>query len=144
MSIFKQFKRHEDRIINGARKEVGNDINGAPIVFLVARAHESNPPFQKAVQTLLEQNKTQLDNLYRTDTEAEGELRSKLVMDAFVGTCIRGWENVVDEDGTQLAFGEPALDKIAKLPELTELLFKFATTSANYVGTFDETTALKQ
>lgn len=143
MNIFKAFKRNDDLIVKGAKLVLGETEEGKEISFRIARAHESYPDFQAAVQDGLEKNKRTLDSLDKTDKKAESKLRTDIVMSAFVSTCIKGWENVQAEDGTDLVYGEDSIKKLAELPELIEEMFKFASTDKNYVGEFDAKGALK-
>lgn len=143
MNIFKAFKRNADLIVHGAKIVLGETDDGKEISFRVARAHESYPEFQSAVQDGLEKNKRTLDSLEKTDKKAESKLRTDIVMSAFVSTCIKSWDNVKDENDADLAYGEDSLKKLAELPELIEELFKFASTDKNYVGEFDAEGALK-
>lgn len=143
MNIFKAFKRNDDLIVKGAKLVIGETAEGKEISFRIARAHESYPDFQSAVQDGLEKNKRALDSLDKTDKKAESKLRTDIVMSAFVSTCIKGWENVQAEDGTDLVYSEDAIKALAELPELIEEMFKFASTDKNYVGDFDAQGALK-
>lgn len=143
MNLFKDFKRNDAYIKNGRRYVVGVSDNDKEIAFFIARAHESNESFQHEVQKRLEAKRRTLDSLSKTDKQAETKMRSELVLGAFVESCIKGWENVQDETGADLAYGDEGLKKIATLPELVEDLFKFASTDSNYVGEFDEEDALK-
>lgn len=143
MNIFKAYRRNDDLIVKGAPKVIGVADNGEDIVIRVARAHESNEVFQNEVQDIIEKNRRKLDALSRTDKKASDKLRSDYVLQAFVYTCIKGWDNLADEAGADLPYTEESLQKLAALPELIEDLFKFASDDKNYVGDFSEKEALK-
>lgn len=144
MNLFTAYKRNDDLIVHGARIVLGVTSDNKEISMRIARAHESYPDFQSAVQDKIEQNKRTLDSLEKSDKKASAKLRSDLVMAAFCETCIKSWENVQDKDGTVLECNEANIQRLAtELPELMEELFKFASTDSNYVGEFDEKGALK-
>lgn len=144
MNIFKAYKRKTDLIVHGAKMIIGEDDEGKEISVRIARAHESYPLFQNAVQDALESKKRTLDSLEKSDKKAAGKLRSEIVMSAFASTCIKSWENVSDADGTPLECTEANIQLVADaLPELMEDLFKFGSTDSNYIGEFDEGDALK-
>ena len=144
MNLFKAFKRNDDLIKHGRRHVVGETDNGQEIAFIVARAHESNEKFQAEVQRRLEAKRRTLDSLAKSDKTRESKLRTEIVMSAFAEVCIKGWENVADENDQPLEYSEENVQKIATLlPELLEDLFKFASDDTNYVGEFDEADALK-
>lgn len=138
MDIFKQFKRNDDTIVNGAKLIL--DAKGEAFI-LVARMHQSNPQFKKAGQKMMQQNQRQLDAI--TDDAERQELLASLSEMAAADVCITGWEGL-EVDGQPFVYSKENAHRIrTELPELFEQIVQFATTSSNYVGTFDEDESLK-
>lgn len=143
MNIFKKYKRNGDLIVNGAACVIGVDDKGEDVVIMVARSHESYPVFKVALQDSMEKNKDALDSLGKTDKKAEADLRSTIVLDVLIDTCIKGWKGLTDEDDSLLEYNEANVQKLKQLPELVEKLWRFSNDDTNYIGSFDEKAAVK-
>ena len=136
MNIFKQFKRNDDRIVNGAKFEVDDQA-----YMMLARMHESNPAFKAAAQRLMQEHQSRIDAI--KDPEARTQAVSELSYQAFAETCVKSWHKIEDGDN-ELECNAANIDRIKKeLPELWEGMCKFALNPSNYLGTFDEDASVK-
>lgn len=138
MDIFKQFKRNDDVIVNGAKMIL--DAEGK-VYILVGRMHQSNPKFKKAGQKMMEQHQRQIDAI--VDDAAKQEFISDLSSMAAAEVLITGWEGL-EMNGQPFPFSTDNAHRIrTELPELFEQIMAFALDSKNYVGTFNEEESLK-
>lgn len=128
MSLFKTFKTDTKKENDGIPIKYDSNEDGTVPTFLVARQAKSNKKFAKTMRELSAPYKDQMDR--GTLPEEVGE---KLMRKAFVKGCLRGWENIQNEDGEAMPFSEEAaIDLFSQLPELFDDLQSQATELANY------------
>lgn len=146
MNIFKKFKRDDARsFIKGAPLVLGTNEDGSEAVIYVARAHSSNPEYRAVMDKLTQQNQQELQQLLKSKKDKEHTDRIELLLrQAIRDTCIKGWNNVHDENDMPLLYNQDSVARIcAELPELEDKIVEFALNSSNFVGTFDEEESLK-
>lgn len=136
MNIFKQFKRNDDRIVNGAKFTIDDKTH-----IMLARMHESNPAFKAAAQKIMQENQTAIDAI--KDLEERQVFVSNLSYKAFAATCVKSWEGLEDENGTLECNAENIKRIQDEVPELWESMCKFSLDPSNYLGQFDEEASVK-
>lgn len=121
MSLFNTFKTDAEIEKNGVilqygfvKKPDGKPDTSRPIGIRVARAGGANTAYLRRAEAVLRPYRRQI----QTDTMDRG-LIDELTRQLFAETVVKGWENVQDEDGTDLPFTvENCVALFAKLPDL--------------------------
>lgn len=128
MSLYKNFATNNDLENKGVELSYGINEDKTEIIFYVARAGKANKAYQKALEVTFKPYRRSIQ--LGTMTE---ELASKLTLDVFATTILKGWENVQDENGKAMAFNkENAIKLLTDLPELYDDLTEKANNVANF------------
>ncbi len=116
MSLYAQFETNKDVEKQGIRIEYHNDDGEPPAVFVVARAGGANDAYGKRLEVLLRPHRRAI----QTETISVKTLEA-LIMEAFVETVLKDWENIKDRNGVEMAFTkENAITLFTDLPALYE------------------------
>ncbi|QZA70458.1 tail assembly chaperone [Erwinia phage AH03] len=128
MSLYKNFGTNAELESKGIELEYGLNDDGSVIKFTIARSAKSNKKYQKAMETTFKPYRRQM----QLNTMPE-ETASRLMLEVFVTTILKGWENVQDEAGNDLAFNKDnAMKLLTDLPELFDDLQEKAGNVANF------------
>ena len=126
-NLYKQFATDPERERNGITVEYHDDEdpNAPPQRFKVARSGGANVEYNKAIERLTKPYRRAL---------AAGTVPlvtvKKLQTQAFVETCMLGWENVTGPDNRPISFSKEAAQKLMDdLPDLCEDLQAQANTA---------------
>lgn len=132
MGLYKAFETSKHLTETGAKcqfHEAANEDGTIP-TFIVARSHNSNQLFTRAVAEIYtpEFNKRMAANALE-----EGELEAANTKVMIQGNII-GWENIQDRDGSPLPFTRENLTRVlSDLPELVDRIRAFSANMANYL-----------
>lgn len=115
MGLYDQFKTDAAKENDGVAVVVGtNDNDGSEIKFMLARTGKSNKEYTKLLAATFKPHQRALDMKTMSDA-----LAAKLMRDVFIGSVLKGWQNVQDESGAPIPFTkENAAQLFDKLPEL--------------------------
>ena len=130
MSLYKQFKTNADKEMEGVEiefNEATNDDGSVP-TFVISRMGKSNKRYTKALEAATRPYRRQIEL-----GTMKNEVAEEIFLNVFVDTVLKGWKNVRDENGAELAFGKQAAVKLFQdLPEVYERLQEEAKQSANF------------
>lgn len=113
-SIYDFYDSDQDRELNGVWVDIG------PSKFKIARSGGANTPFKKYVAKKFKPYQSAIAN-----GTMPPELADKLSREAFVETCLHGWESVTDRGGKAVEFSKEAAHKLLEeLPNLFAELLK--------------------
>ena len=102
--------------------------DGTQPTFYVARAHKRNRLYQKQVSRLFKDHQEEMRLGTMDDVVAEEKMT-----EAFLLGCVKGWDNVQDENGDVMPFSiENARVVFDALPELLEALQDKSTNLETY------------
>jgi hypothetical protein len=99
MSIFRQFKTNTKREIEGVPVTFGANDDGSVPTFFVARASQANVQYTKELERVSRPFKRQIQLGILPDDK-----NRKIYLEVFIGTLLKGWENIQDEDGKEIDF----------------------------------------
>lgn len=126
------------------------EVEGTPIVledspnddgtyptFLLARAGKGNEAYTKALDNATRPYRRQMELKTFKNDDAE-----KVMMDVFLATILKGWENVQDEHGQPITFNRQAAKALMEeYPDLYERLNVESGNRANYAAAVKEAEA---
>lgn len=114
MSLYNQFKTDKSLETEGVWIDYGNNSQGEPIRFLVARAGGRNTAFNKALQKATKPYRRAIQN-----DAMDEDVADRVYREVFVETVLKGWEGVEDEDGVAMPFSRGnAVKLFTDLPDL--------------------------
>ena len=126
MSLFAQFKTDERKEVEGVPVQYAPNGDGTIPTFFLSRMGKTNKKYTKELNRATKPFSRQL----QTDTLPPEQAES-IFMGVFVKTVLKGWANVRDEDGNELAFTvENATALFKKLPDLYDDLTEQAKSAA--------------
>lgn len=126
MSLFAQFKTDERKETEGVPVQYAPNGDGTIPTFFLSRMGKTNKKYTKELNRATKPFARQL----QTDT-LPPEQAENIFMGVFVKTVLKGWVNVRDEDGNELAFTvENATALFKKLPDLYDDLTEQAKSAA--------------
>lgn len=98
------------------------------IQFLLARAGNSNPEYQRVQEAKLRPHRRAIKNdTFSLDTMQD------IQKEIFSLTCILDWKGVMDRDGKAIVFSKAAAKKLMdELPDLFGELFEAASTASSF------------
>jgi len=116
MSLYDQFSTNKQAETVGIWIKYDLEDGKPSPRFLVARVGGSNIKFSKALAALMKPHQYAMQN-----GSLSIEKQNAIVLEAFCSTVLLNWENVVTQDGAELAFcKENAIGLFTDLPELYE------------------------
>lgn len=130
MSLYKTFKTNEQKEIDGVPIEINEARNddGTVPTFFVARQSRRNKKFAKTMKEISKPHQEAMDKGTLSD-----EVGADLLRTAFIRGCLRGWLNVLDEQGNLVPFNEETAEKLfVDLPDLFDQLQSESSNIANY------------
>lgn len=128
MSLYKTYQTNNELENKGVELLYGVNDDNTEIKFFVARAGKSNKAYQKALEVTFKPHRRSM----QLGTLSE-DTASKLMLEVFATTVLKGWENVQDENGKEMAFNkENAIKLLTDLPELYDDLSEKANNVANF------------
>lgn len=114
MSLYAAYRTDNTRETQGVRINKGSNEDGTEIVFIVARAANSNVSYKLAQERAFKPHKAAIKGGNLQNSVAE-----QILLDLFCGHILKGWENVRDENGNDLPFTEANAKKLMQdLPDL--------------------------
>lgn len=126
MSLFAQFETNAELENVGISVTYGPNKNGSIPTFIISRTGKSNKAYMKALNKAQRPVQKQIQLGTLPDEQSE-----QIYLDVFVSTVLKGWSNVYDKEGKELAFNKQNAIKLLKqLPELYDDLFAKANNAA--------------
>jgi len=102
-------------------------ISDTETIF-VARAGGSNKAYLKCLERLSRPHRRAIDKGLISN-----EVMSKILMQAYAETVVKGWENITDENDEPMEFSiENCIKLFTDLPELWEDVLKISTSAELY------------
>lgn len=118
MSLFTQFGVDKSKVENGVEVKFGKNEDKTIPTFYVSRAHASNKEYKKSGEVAFRPYRRQIE----LKTLAE-DIAEDVMLDLFVSSVLKGWQNVRNEEGETLDFTpENAKWLMLALPDLYEEL----------------------
>lgn len=128
--LHKQFKTNNVKENDGVEielHEAENDDGTIP-TFIISRMGKTNKAYSKALESATRP--------YRRQAELgtlKNEIAESLFIGVFVDTILRGWRNIQDAEGKEIAFTKQnAIGLLSELPDVYERLQQEAKLSANF------------
>lgn len=122
--LYSQFKTDESVEKEGLLLEYGPNSKGDPIRIRIARAGGSNVAFVKS----FERHSQPYKRLIQLGQMDEANNR-RLMLNVYLDSVVKGWENVEDEEGNPLPFSRDNATKL--LTDLPDLFGDIMTQAAN-------------
>ena len=117
-SIYSQFKTNSDKENQGTSIHFGKNDDGSDIVFILARMGKSNKAYAKELDRQISPIRRQIQLNAVSESQSDA-----IMLDVFVKTVLLNWENVQDENNTNIIFSiENAKKLLTDLPDLYEEL----------------------
>jgi len=128
--LFKQFKTNATKEVEGVEiefTEATNDDGSIP-TFIISRMGKSNKAYAKALEASTRPYRRQVELGTLKNEVAEG-----LFLNVFVDNVLKGWKNVLDEEGNEIAYSkEAAISLMTALPDVYERLQEEAKLASNF------------
>jgi hypothetical protein len=114
MSLYTQFKTNAEKEVEGVEIQYGPNEDGTIPTFIISRMGKSNKAYTKALEAATRPYRRQIELGTMNNDTAE-----TLFIGVFAKTVLKGWKNVRDESGAEIAFSEKAAVKLlTDLPEM--------------------------
>jgi hypothetical protein len=114
MSLYTQFKTNAEKEVEGVEIQYGPNEDGTIPTFIISRMGKSNKAYTKALEAATRPYRRQIELGTMNNDTAE-----TLFIGVFAKTVLKGWKNVRDESGVEIAFSEKAAVKLlTDLPEM--------------------------
>ena len=124
MSLYTKYKANKNEEVHGLIFHKGKDI-----YFKLARAGGENKAYGRLLKKLTKPHRRAIQR----ETMDEEQVK-EMMMDAFIGTCLKDWAGVKTPDGKALKFSESNAKKLfTDLPELYAELQEDAADAQNYL-----------
>lgn len=118
MSLYKLYGTDANKESNGVDITLEANEDGSLPTFTVSRLGDTNKEFQKALRFATKPYERQIQ--LKTLPE---EKDKEIYLDVFVSTILKGWQNVLDENGQPMAFNKANAKKLfTDLPDLYKLI----------------------
>lgn len=112
MSLFDQYETDAAKEAEGVEVTFPPNADGSVPTFIVAATSKNNQKYAKALELATKPYRRNMDALKNEQAEA-------LYVDVFVKTVLKGWKNVQNKDGSEIAYNyQNALDLFKRLPRL--------------------------
>lgn len=95
MSLTKQFKTNQSKEVSGVTIDYGTNADGSTIQFILSRMSRSNVAYTKCLELATRPYRRQIEMKTLDDATA-----TKVFIDVFVKTILKGWNNVLLSDVT--------------------------------------------
>lgn len=119
-NLVRQFGTDAEKEVKGVRFYIDKEHD---IWILISRFVMRNSELQKQY--------AQLAVKFGDDTKSAEYIRA--ANEAFIRSCVRGWNNICDNDGEEIEFSiDKAIEILMQTPDLLEVLYKFALDDDNY------------
>lgn len=129
MSIYRQYKTDAVRENKGARIVKGMNDDGSEIVFYVARTGKSNTSYKLASERAFKPHRAAIKN-----GSLSNETADQIMLDLFCGHLLKGWENVLDEQGAEIPYSvENAKKLMSDLPDLYSELLEVSNDASHFL-----------
>lgn len=114
MSLYSQFETDTAKEVEGIEVQYGPNKDKTIPTFRISRASKSNKSYSKQLEKATRPFRRQIDLGTMNNDTAEN-----LFMKVFVNTILKGWQNVQNQKGEEIAFNEEnAMKLFTDLPEL--------------------------
>lgn len=124
--LFGDYATDRDLEVNGVRIRLSADSD---VWFLIKRAGGANRAYDREVARLSKPFKRELQRGTLDNETAE----QKIIMPAFVRSCMLDWGGVKNDDGTEIQFTEYACKELfEKYPDIFNLLRDYSTEMATF------------
>lgn len=118
MNLFEQFETDSAKECDGVTVDYGKNKDGTVISFVLSNMGKSNKGYVKLLSAKLKPYQRQIDM-----KTVSNDLMEDVLKDVFVGSILKGWQNVQGADGIAIPFNkENALELFNKLPRLYDAL----------------------
>lgn len=101
-NLRQKYATDPDKERNGIRVPIEDSV------FFIRRMGGNNHAWRYALATSMDKHRHEAVNGNRADVLAVFDATERSLQDAFVATCLIGWENVPDTNGTPLEFSQEA------------------------------------
>lgn len=95
VSLTKQFKTNQSKEVSGVTIDYGTNEDGSTIQFILSRMSRSNTAYTKCLELATRPYRRQIEMKTLDDATA-----TKVFIDVFVKTILKGWNNVLLSDVT--------------------------------------------
>lgn len=100
MSLRSQYQTDNTKEIEGAKVEFSENSDGTIPTFYIARAGRSNRKYVSFLEKASAPHRHLMENKNASSSEKTQKIAESIMLDTFVNTLLKGWENVKLADVT--------------------------------------------